>query len=264
MANNVFISYQRADSQVAARLADSLEARGLTVFRDMSTLVAGEVISNEITDAISKADAVVALLSAHSKRSSWVDRELRSALWQEKVTLPILLDSDARNNWIWPLVSDRVSVTVDSETDFSALGARLEEAIVRAGRRTIESQQTKNIFSEPSIAINVGLTLTNVAQTVAISSSNRRFKEEVQMLLDELQDALKSVPPERREDAERVALSAQMAISEGVKEFPNDSFLKIAGEGLKEAAKLLTDTAPAVASVAERIVNLLKTRASTT
>ena len=129
---NVFISYSSEDRDVASRISKSLKSQGLSVFLDMDSLVAGVDYSQRITDAVSKADAVLVLLSANSKRARWVEHELESALEQEKIVVPILLDSDAKNNWVWPLVSDRRSVSVDDNTNYELLGRELKAAFDRS------------------------------------------------------------------------------------------------------------------------------------
>lgn len=125
---NVFISYAREDSPVAHQLSELLEAEGQTVFFDFA-LAAGEDFSSNIEKALADAKAVVVLLSRSSNRSSWVDAELRSALQSGKVVIPVLLDEEATSNWVWPLVSDRNAIKLESPQDMTEVVRQVNRAI---------------------------------------------------------------------------------------------------------------------------------------
>lgn len=127
---DVFLSYAHADAPAAMRLADGLQARGLTVFRDFA-IVAGEDFSRQIESALADSAAVVVLLSSHASRSHWVESELRSALKSRKNIIPVLLGRDATENWVWPLISDRQAVQVESEADFHNVVAQVMMALGR-------------------------------------------------------------------------------------------------------------------------------------
>jgi hypothetical protein len=254
----VFFSYNRVDGEIAARLADSLESRGISVFRDMESLVSGEVFSHAITEAMSRADAVVVLLSSHSKRSSWVDRELQSALEQEKVIVPILLDADAKNNWIWPLVSDRFTINVNESTEYNALVGQLEDAIVHGKSNSDDIRKNKNIQIQGNSNVNLEASIANVQQSIASSDSiDLATLEDIKLLLIELEKVLAHLPPELQRGAARVGIAAEMLMSESLSESPNRSFLKIAREGLKEASEIIEEVAPDVRWIIERILNTL-------
>lgn len=131
---NVFLSYSPLDRDVAAELADRLSAHGHEVFADL-TVVAGESSSTGVEQAIAESDAVVVLLSHHSKRSKWVEEELRSALTKKNLVIPVLLDEDATNNWVWPLVSDRFALQFNSDPTAKELSLKLDSAL-RAAQAT--------------------------------------------------------------------------------------------------------------------------------
>ena len=117
--SDVLISYARADSEVAHRITKALEQQGFSVFQDATSLVAGVDFQHEITRALKSSSAVIAILSANSKRSKWVEHELQMALEEEKIVIPVLLDEEGKDNWVWPLMSDRLAfrLTKDFSTD---------------------------------------------------------------------------------------------------------------------------------------------------
>ena len=112
---NVFISTARQDASIALRLAEILRADGQTVFYDDSSLVAGKTFSTRIAKELSSAQAIVVLLSRNSVRSNWVEKEFRTALERGGRVIPVLLDEEATNNWVWPLISDRHAIRLGSK-----------------------------------------------------------------------------------------------------------------------------------------------------
>lgn len=126
--SNVFISYAREDSAVAHRLSEMLQAEGQKVFFDFA-IAAGEDFSLAIEKALANSQAVVVLLSKNSNRSKWVDAELRGALQGGKAVIPVLLDEEATSNWVWPLVSDRNAIKLESPQQISEVVHQVNRAI---------------------------------------------------------------------------------------------------------------------------------------
>jgi pyruvate-formate lyase len=103
--------------------------------------------------------------------------------------------------------------------------------------------------------LNINSTLTNVQQTVGDIKSNDNFtKEELKQLIGQLNQELQNTPPEKSQEAEAVAQTAQTLIEQAKEERPNKTMLSIAGESLKQAAKNLADATPAVVAIASQIV----------
>lgn len=125
---NVFISYSREDSQVARQLSEMLEAEGQRVFFDFA-IAAGEDFTRTVERALADAEAVVVLLSKNSNRSRWVDAELRGALQGGKVVIPVLLDEEAKSNWVWPLISDRNAIKLESPQQLAEVVRQVNRAI---------------------------------------------------------------------------------------------------------------------------------------
>lgn len=127
---DVFISYANDDGETARELASELEARGISVFFDKGVLVAGTDFRQEIAQALRTARAVVVLLSANTKRSSWVQEELSSVIEQADgpKVIPVMLDTHAKENWVWPLVSDRTAF------DLSTHRERIGEVALQVSR----------------------------------------------------------------------------------------------------------------------------------
>lgn len=117
--SDVYISCAREDRQVGRELSMLLERSGLTVFFDMEVLVGGEEFNQTITNALRQAKAVVVLLSANTNRSTWVQHELSSVIEQKygPLVIPVLLDRQAKENWVWPLISNRQAIDLSERRD---------------------------------------------------------------------------------------------------------------------------------------------------
>ena len=76
---NVFLSYAREDADIASTIEAELNTHGLSVWRDVSALRAGEDWKTAIDHAINNADFFLLLQSEHSATSRWVKYEYLEA-----------------------------------------------------------------------------------------------------------------------------------------------------------------------------------------
>jgi endonuclease III len=103
--------------------------------------------------------------------------------------------------------------------------------------------------------LNIKSTLANVQQSVGdIRSDDLAGKEELKQLIDQLNQALQQAPPEKSEQAQAVAQTAQVLVEQAGGEQPNKTLIELTGEGLKKAAKNLAEVTPAVLTIASQIV----------
>jgi hypothetical protein len=141
---NVFLSYSRQDEAIADTIATEIERGGSSVFRD-TALAAGSNFASQIEDEIQRADVVIVLLSRNTSRSKWVQNELINALEQKKEIIPVLLDQDAKDNYVWSLVADRQVIEGGRTESAMNIARRVSGAVLRtealyAGTRSVSSQ----------------------------------------------------------------------------------------------------------------------------
>jgi hypothetical protein len=106
--------------------------------------------------------------------------------------------------------------------------------------------------------VNIQSRLDHVTQTVQqVRGWPDTRKDELTKLLAELTASLKEVADTRPDDAERVAKTAELVVSEATKAKPDKGFLSITAEGLKQAAEAVKDIAPAVLSVAYKVATFV-------
>jgi hypothetical protein len=92
MSDNIFISYARADSHAAERLAAGLRAEGFSVFLDRDRLRGGGFAA-QLEQAIKRCDVFVLLISRASVASAYVNRELHVAADDfARPVLPVVLE----------------------------------------------------------------------------------------------------------------------------------------------------------------------------
>jgi hypothetical protein len=125
---DVFVSYASEDRAFAAKIAKELQRRGLSVWSDRNIL-AGRDFTREISHALEQASVVIVLLSGTAGRSTWLKEEVSAALSQRKNVIPVLLGPDSKSNFVWPLVSDRQAIYVESLDDTSGVVDNLTRII---------------------------------------------------------------------------------------------------------------------------------------
>ncbi|MCB1886058.1 MAG: toll/interleukin-1 receptor domain-containing protein [Rhodocyclaceae bacterium] len=87
-----FLSYSSKDAAFAELLYAALQEAGVRVFWDRFDVLPGELLEQQIAEAIREHDRLILVLSPHSMASPWVEKELRLA-WHRKreSLLPIRL-----------------------------------------------------------------------------------------------------------------------------------------------------------------------------
>jgi hypothetical protein len=83
MGRNVFISYNHHDHGFAERLAQDLKAAGFAVWWDEWEIKVGDSIIQKVSQGINESAYLPVVLSPHSVKSNWVQRELGSALMRQ-------------------------------------------------------------------------------------------------------------------------------------------------------------------------------------
>ena len=92
----VFISYSHADKRLARRIAKRLEQNGYDIWLDEKEILAGDPLSQSISEAVTTAQVVIFVVSANAVRSKWLKFELNQAtgrMVQGKCrVIPVVID----------------------------------------------------------------------------------------------------------------------------------------------------------------------------
>ncbi|MCH7720944.1 MAG: hypothetical protein IH988_08135 [Planctomycetes bacterium] len=164
--------------------------------------------------------------------------------------------ADANLHELHELATNAGIVLTDITEYDSAFSKDASRVVLKTG--DIDMSHDKIHIHDVVGPVNVKSQLERVAQTVRNAPTvPDREKREFAALVDELKQALESIPDTQKEDSQRVAQAAEMVAAEIAKEKPNKSFLAITTEGLKEAAKAVESIAPSVLNVITKIISLV-------
>ncbi|MGD9511301.1 MAG: toll/interleukin-1 receptor domain-containing protein [Geminicoccaceae bacterium] len=101
-----FISYSHVDQEIAKRVALTLKDVGLEVWFDVDQLNAGQSFIGEINTNLTNADYLILLVSEHSLKSRFVDREWMSFLANKGAPIiPLLINGN-----LPPILSDVIYI----------------------------------------------------------------------------------------------------------------------------------------------------------
>ena len=108
MKHDVFISYSRKDSEIAAIIQKKLKDEGLNVFIDQEDLSGGEHFTPELARSIEESLIVLFLASANSYGSKWTSKEIHFAIEkkEDKAILPYRIDDAEIPSELKLLLSD--------------------------------------------------------------------------------------------------------------------------------------------------------------
>ena len=93
--NRTFVSYSRADSEFALKLASDLRANGASVWLDQLDIAPGARWDSSIEDALRRSARVIVLLSPKAVASQNVLDEVSFALDEGKTIVPVLVETCA-------------------------------------------------------------------------------------------------------------------------------------------------------------------------
>ena len=104
--------------------------------------------------------------------------------------------------------------------------------------------------------IKVKSELSQVDQTASRAAYGAQ-QQELSRLLEQLNSVLGQVPATHRDGAEAVANQAQALVQAAARQEPNKSLLQVTAEGLRAAAKMVTDVAPSIGGIVSAIVSIV-------
>lgn len=130
----VFLSYNKADIEVARLIGAHLTLAGIDVWFDEWAINAGDSIPGRLNEGLKAFDAFLVLWSRKASRSKWVRQELNSAVMRAVKSrrarvIPCLLDATQ----LPPLIADRRAIDFcDRQKGTEVL---LSELVGRRSRR---------------------------------------------------------------------------------------------------------------------------------
>jgi hypothetical protein len=122
MGSDIFLSYSRADHQLAERFVEAAAARGINVWFDLQ-IEGGENWREKIVEALGSAEALVILFSERSNKSTQLIKELALADSLHKRVVPVLIsDCEPRGAYLYELASlNWINIHPNPETRLAGL-----------------------------------------------------------------------------------------------------------------------------------------------
>jgi len=137
---SILISYSARDKGLAKRIADDLKSRSLEVWLDEWEIHVGHSISQMIERGLEKADFVAVLLTKHSVKSGWVEKEWQAKIGEEATKRKVVILPLRGEHCRMPFLL-RDKKYADFAKDYqSALNQLLNAIKVHTGARSPASQ----------------------------------------------------------------------------------------------------------------------------
>lgn len=129
----VFISYNRHDAEIADRLAAVFRKRGYNVWLDRISILAGENWPQKMGEGIAESDVMLLVWSKNSGQSHFVEMEWTAAVAMKKPILPYRLDDTPL-----PLILSAINAPkmYDVERDAAAIADALDKAAEEESKDT--------------------------------------------------------------------------------------------------------------------------------
>jgi hypothetical protein len=132
---------------------------------------------------------------------------------------------------------------------FGSLNAYFKE--VTMARTVISGTVTGSV-------LNLDSTLTDVTQNIGtLQHADQATRDELQKLVADLFDQLKTVPTEHQEMADAVAAQTKDVVEKAKQDAPNKPLLQMAVSGLKAGAETLKTVAPSVVSIVTSLAGII-------
>ncbi len=131
-----FISYSHTDKNLARRLHDQLQARGIRCWLDEHDLKPGDRILDVVSEAIRLHDKILLCCSEASLSSWWVKDEIRKAQERERrdgrdIIIPLMVDRYLLEGWEDGLAADLRSRLAADFAGWEHDNAKFEEQFER-------------------------------------------------------------------------------------------------------------------------------------
>jgi hypothetical protein len=147
--------------------------------------------------------------------------------------------------------ADSVSLISDtSERDVSRINAEREQ---KPSIHIGGSVKGQNVVVGGTQSVQGNLTIT----VGSMPAASQDVREMLQRQIEQLVEALKTVPADQANEAQEVKMTAEDAVGEASKERPDKKRLELRGNNLKKAAESLNSVTPAVFNIASQVAATL-------
>lgn len=146
----IFISYIRADTQIASAVAGLLEEHGHEVSMDSTVLTPGVDWQETLYEALRTADALVSIISPEANKSAFIMTELGAALSYARESGRMLLVPVVINGAEIPPPLRGIQALIDPDSDAQSIADQIARAVAhfigtRAAEQVKEAETSRRI-----------------------------------------------------------------------------------------------------------------------
>jgi hypothetical protein len=172
MSSDIFLSYSRADHQLAERFVEAAAACGVSVWFDHQ-IEGGENWREKIVEALGSAGALVILFSERSNKSTQLIKELALADSLKKRVVPVLISNcEPRGAYLYELASlNWINIHPNPETRLAGL---VDTLIEQLDLRRPEPAAASVSRATPAPLSPEALSPTAVPPAAALSPARRQ------------------------------------------------------------------------------------------
>ena len=167
----VFISYNHRDKEIAIKIKEYLEQRGISVTIDFAVLGAGYDIKEFIEDSIRKNDVTLSLVSTNSLLSTWVALESINSLIVQKLTdkkfIAVYIDNSFFSRNFVDIALDKVDIEISDIKKI--VNNRLEQ-----GRNINDLQNELERYSD--LKHHLPKIVQRLKETLSVNISDNEFE----------------------------------------------------------------------------------------
>lgn len=280
---HIFVSYPHKNTDKAQQLKNTLFNGGYTIWMD-DQLITGPRWREQIESQIKQSDAIALALTPNWIESPYCQWEFITAVENGKKIIPVLLEktalpdrisqyqyADFTNGFtddtkVQKFLDDllKLAVTVDKDTiasvDKEVYAMKIDQENSGGGHNINQSGQSIRIGGNVNGAnVNIGGIQTfhgnvNINYSALSTAPSGSPQNELKILLQELETALKQAPADKAEDIELVQEYSNEIAAEAAKDTPRKKKLEISGENLKKAAENLANVVPIAVKIAKTLL----------
>ncbi len=135
-ANRIFVSHSSLDKEFANLVAARLRETDMEPWVDSENILVGDDILDSLGSGLKTMDLFVLIVSAASLSSSWVEREVKFAIWEEikrkeALVLPFIVDHTAIEELPWYLTKVHARHIGPDAAGAEILAGAVREVIAR-------------------------------------------------------------------------------------------------------------------------------------
>lgn len=156
-ANRIFVSHSSLDKEFAHLVAARLRKADMEPWIDSENIMVGDDVLDGLGAGLKTMDLFVLIVSAAALNSSWVDREVKFATWQEikrkeALVLPFIIDQTSVEEIPWHLRPVHVRYVSPDAAGAEALASAVQDVLNRrSSSRSLGTETVPVVYRDDDL-----------------------------------------------------------------------------------------------------------------